>query len=431
MRNKRLKKNIWIFNHYATSMFKDGGGRHYHIAKELQKKGYNPVIFCANTFHNSKKSIETSGGRFLLKEKNGIPFVFIKTVPSNKNNFKRLMNMYFFYKHLLGSYRSVIKQVGHPDIIYASSVHPLTLVAGIQISKKLNIRCISEIRDLWPEAIFKFSKIRENSILGKLLIRGEKWIYENSDSLIFTKEGDIDYLIEKEWLDYQGGNIKEDNCFYINNGIDINGFVKNYNNNIFSDCDLESNKFKVIYTGAIRPVNMVNKLIEVASYLKQNQDILILIYGSGNELEWLKKQAEQLNLSNIIFKGNIEKKYIPFILKNADLCILNYSQKNYNWDRGNSSNKLFEYFAAEKPVISTIKMGYSPIQKYNCGFEFEGDDNSKEVARKIIDLKYMKERDFDEYKKLCNNSQKASEEFYYSKLSRKLIDIIEDNTKNE
>ena len=36
-------------NHYATSALEQKGGRHYWMAKELVKKGYQPVIFCANT----------------------------------------------------------------------------------------------------------------------------------------------------------------------------------------------------------------------------------------------------------------------------------------------------------------------------------------------------------------------------------------------
>lgn len=38
-------------NHYATGMFFNEGGRHYWFAKELQQKGYEPVIFSCNVKH--------------------------------------------------------------------------------------------------------------------------------------------------------------------------------------------------------------------------------------------------------------------------------------------------------------------------------------------------------------------------------------------
>ena len=37
-------------------------------------------------------------------------------------------------------------------VSYTHLVHPLTLVAGIKIGKKLKVPCICEIRDLWPES---------------------------------------------------------------------------------------------------------------------------------------------------------------------------------------------------------------------------------------------------------------------------------------
>jgi hypothetical protein len=39
-----MKKNIWIWNHYATSMHFNEGGRHYCFAKYLILKGYKVKI---------------------------------------------------------------------------------------------------------------------------------------------------------------------------------------------------------------------------------------------------------------------------------------------------------------------------------------------------------------------------------------------------
>ena len=50
-----MKKNVWIWNHYATNMFNDKAGRHYWFAENLIETGYNPTIFCASTIHNSNE----------------------------------------------------------------------------------------------------------------------------------------------------------------------------------------------------------------------------------------------------------------------------------------------------------------------------------------------------------------------------------------
>ena len=75
-----MKKDVWLINHYATEMFETQGGRHYNFAINLKKKGYRPVIICASFLHKGTKNyIEEKDQRFIIKEREGIPFVFIKT----------------------------------------------------------------------------------------------------------------------------------------------------------------------------------------------------------------------------------------------------------------------------------------------------------------------------------------------------------------
>ena len=351
-----MSKNIWLWNHYATDMYKDEGGRHYWFAENLIKKGYETTIFCANTYHNKEEYIDTKNKKYTTDILNNIPFVFVKTVPALGNGIDRVKNMVLFYKNIFSVAKEYSKQTKKPDVIVASSVHPLTMLAGIQIAKKFKVPCICEVRDLWPEAIFAFNKSRENSILGKILVAGEHWIYKNADALIFTKEGDTDYIKEKKWDIEQGGDIDLNKCHYINNGIDFEQFINGSKNNIIEDEDLESDKFNVIYTGAIRPVNNVGNLLDTAKLLKEYKDIQFLIYVDGNQKEQLEERIKNENITNVKMKGFINKQYIPYILSKSSVNILNYSASQYNWSRGNSSNKLFEYMASGRPVISTVKM---------------------------------------------------------------------------
>ena len=419
-----MRKKVWIMNHYATNMFYDEGGRHHWFAKNLQIEGYEPVIFCANTLHNSLDVINTNG---IYKEDSseGVPYVFVKTTSATGNGLARVKNMALFAWNLKRVARKYAKRHGKPDMILASSVHPLTLVAGILIGKKLNVPVICEVRDLWPEAIFAFDKAKEKSLVGRLLTAGEYWIYRKADALIFTKEGDTDYLIEKKWDTPQGGKINLQKAFYINNGVDIYRFNKSIENNILEDDDLLSSKFTVTYVGAIRPVNNVENLVHTAEILKENNDIDFIIYGDGIHRPILEKYIDEHNLSNVKLKGFVNKKFIPFILSKSNLNILNYSSEKYNWSRGNSSNKLFEYMASGKPVISTAKMGYSIINKYSCGSELE-ENTPDELANAILYFKNLPKNEYNTYR---INAKDGVKDFDFKVLTKKLIDVIESTNK--
>ena len=418
---KETNNNIWIFNHYATDMFKNHGGRHYNFAKYLIKKGYNVKIFCANTYHNKNESVEIEKGKFKIEYCDNIPFIFVKTVKSIGNGLKRVLNMIMYYINVQKTAK-VLSKKEKPDIIIASSVHPLTMVAGIKAAKRLKIPCVCEIRDLWPEAIFLFKKLKENSLIGKLLIKGEHWIYKNADKLIFTKPGDMDYLRERKWTLELGGEIDIKKCYYINNGVDLDSYKKLEKEQIIKDSDLESKKFNVVYAGAIRPVNNVGNLLDTAELLKNRTDIQFLIYGEGNQLPELQNRVETEKLFNVKLKGYIRKNNIPFVLSKSSLNILNYSQSLYNWTRGNSSNKLFEYMASGKPIISTVKMGYDFIEKYNCGISLE-NNTPENLAKAIIKFKDMTE---DEYLMYSKNALKAAEDFDFKNLTNKLVEVIEE-----
>lgn len=251
---------------------------------------------------------------------------------------------------------------------------------------------------------------------------GEHWIYKNADALIFTKEGDIDYIKEKKWDILQGGDIDIKKAHYINNGVDTEAFYKSIKENKLEDTDLDEGSFNVVYVGAIRPVNNVGKILDAATLLKDEEDIKFLIYGDGNQKDMLEKRIALEGLSNVKMKGFVNKQFIPYILSKSSVNILNYSQTQYNWIRGNSSNKLFEYMASGKPIISTVKMGYSIIDKYKCGIELE-NASPEILAETILRIKNMSK---EEYQELGQNAKAGVKDFDFKILTKKLIKVIEE-----
>lgn len=418
-----MKKNVWIFNHYATNMYFDKGGRHYWFAKYLKRAGYNPVIFCANTVHGFETEIDTNGKVCTQKidGENKIPFVFIK-VPSYKGNgISRIKNMAGFYMRLFPVAKLYAKRYGKPDAILASSVHPLTLVAGIKIAKKMSVKCICEVRDLWPESLVAYGKLKRDSLLTKFMYIGEKWIYKRADSLVFTMEGGKAYIKDQKWDKGNGGPIDLNKVFYINNGIDLEPLAEQkrievYDNPKFNDLKND----KIIYTGSIREVNNVGVILDAAKRL-HDLDITFCIFGDGDEREKLEKRIEKENIKNVIFFGKVEKKYIANIVSQALLLLLLYSQDIFGVAKyGMSQNKFFDYLASGRAIISNLPNKYSIINNYGCGIE-KAMPTGVELERNIRDMLKDK-RKLEEW---GGNSSIAAKDFSFMEHTKKLISIIE------
>lgn len=405
-------------NHYATEMFDNEGGRHYWFSKYLQEKGNNTSIFCANTFHNSKKIIDTDGKKYLVKHKNEIPFVFVRTVPATGNGIKRLYNMGVFYKNLFVAANNYVKENGKPDVIIASSVHPLTLIAGEKIARKLNIPCICEIRDLWPESLIEYGYLRRNSIISKVLYSGERYIYKNADSLIFTVPGAKQYIIDRKRQD----QVKLDKVHYINNGVDLSEF--NYNATKYTLVDedlLDGSKLNIIYTGSIRPVNDIGFILDCAKELLNNQkfkNIRFLIYGDGNEMNSLVQRTVSEGIKNVVFKGKINKKYIPFVLKNSWINLLHNKETGIS-RYGTSQNKLFEYLASGKCLVQTMKSNYSICEDNNCGVVMKNQTVDEFIM--ILNKIFNREINIDEIER---NAMEVAKNYDFKNHTEKLLEII-------
>ena len=143
--------------------------------------------------------------------------------------------------------------------------------------------------------------------------------------------------------------------------------------------------------------------------------------GTGDQFKDLKERIEKEHIDNVKMKGSVERKYIPYILSKSSINMLNYAQSQYNWTRGNSSNKLFEYMASGKPIISTVHMGYSIIKRYNCGVELD-EDTPEALAEQIMRFHDM---DILERDKIGKNASNGAEDFDFSALTEKLIKAIE------
>lgn len=417
-----MKKKVWILNHHANSMYFDEGGRHYNIAKYLKEKGYEPVIFCSNACHGNNKIYfeDLKLWQEHWAEKIQVPFIYVAGRPYVGNGKNRILCMLDYYKNVKKVAVEYAKRNGKPDIIIGSSVHPLAVLAAEQLARKFHVKCIAEFRDLWPESIVAMGIAKKTNPIVVALRMLEKKLYIDANAIVFTVPGGYDYITERKW-DKQ---IAKDNVFYINNGVDLEAYMRNIEENVLVDKDLEDqNCFKVIYAGSIRRANGLTELVDGADILKNNGKLKFIIYGTGDYEKELKQKVQDNGQSNVVFKGKVEKKYIPYILSCSDLNILNYNAVAAAgfFRFGSSQNKLFEYFASGKPVLSNFQTNYDLIQEYKCGVSRELP-NAQQYAEAIEEFINLDKRD---YEQMCGNALRAAQDFDFKEHTNEYINIIE------
>jgi len=369
--------NIWIFNHYAVTPDLPGGTRHFDFAKELTKRGYSITIFASSFIHSILKNrkFDDNGPFYIVENYEGINFVWIKTFHYTKNNWRRAINMltYFYKAYFIGKkLPRCYKKIHWPDIIIGSSVHPFTAFIANKLAKYYKVPFIFEIRDLWPQSLIDMKMISKNSLVTTILLKLEKLCLQNCAAVISLSPLTEKYLKMKY-------NIQSEKLFYIPNGV-------NLDNSSYVECGKKENsrEFVLTYTGNIANSNFLDMVMDVAKILKKNKNIIFKIYGSGSSLRDIKDKIDELKLNNISMLPPVQKREIPCVLKMADVLILPTNNVYYG-----SENKLYDYMAAEKPILYINVSSHNYIE----GTGIRVKANPSEIVKAILKLYNCSESD--------------------------------------
>lgn len=404
--------NIWLINHYAVPPKYYPLARQTYFAKYLMAMGHTVTIFAASSVHNSDVNLITDGRKWREETVDGVHYVYIKCCDYQGNGLKRIYNICEFAWKLPG----VCKQFPKPDAIVATSMPPTSCAMGVRMGRKWGCKTVAEIADLWPESIVAYGIAGPHNPAVLALRRLEKWIYKRADALVFTMEGAYDYITEQGWEK----DIPRSKVHYINNGVDLEQFDYNTEHFRVEDPDLDDpDTFKVVYTGSIRKVNNLGLLLDAAKCVNDPR-VKFLIWGDGDEREALEQRVRDENISNVVFKGKVEKKYIPSIVSRANLNFA-HNSFTYLFNYGISFNKLFDYFAAGQPILCDFPCRYNPAINYGAGMEVR-DARPQEIATVIGQLAKLPA----EQRRLMGvKARRAAEDYDFKCLTDKLMAVIE------
>lgn len=420
-KEREAKRKIWIVNHYASCPDYPNEHRHFDIARELVKQNYEVTIIAASTMHNMGVNLIEDDSPILEKSYEGVRYLFLKTRSYEGNGVNRILNMRDFLK----GFRRIVFDLPRPDVIVASSPHLPSLNVALDVADKLDVPCICEVRDLWPQSLVEYGYLPGWDPVSCKLYRDERRAYERADALVFTMEGGADYIRDKGWDTGNGGKIDLAKVHHINNGIDLNQYDFNKIRNCVVPELRETDAAKIVYAGSVRQVNDLGFLIEVASQMKED-DVCFVILGDGDELNELRERVLERGLDNISFVGRVDRSDVPACLERASLLLLHSASQKGLSRYGMSQNKLFDYLASGKPVLSNLPSQYSIVNRYDCGVEMsfkDSRDYASQIRRMLFDEAAMI--------RWGKNARSVAELYSFETLAVHYAEVIEKVLKEE
>jgi glycosyltransferase involved in cell wall biosynthesis len=172
---------------------------------------------------------------------------------------------------------------------------------------------------------------------------------------------------------------------WIPNGVDLSRF-----GDFKVSASSEPEKvFKVMYLGAHGQANALDVLIQTAKNIQDQgyYEIRFILVGDGPEKPKLMALAKELGLLNVEFRDPVPKSEVAKVLHEADAFFVQLGGTEV-YRYGISSNKLFDFMAAGKPVFSSAAAPKKPVEEAGCGFTIPPRDPDA-LAEAVIKLYQM------------------------------------------
>lgn len=403
------QKTIWIINQYASTPETGMGGRHYYLAEELARLGYQ-VYVIAGSYSHLLREHKILQDDFMIEEVLlGFSFVWVNLpVYHDAHSKQRIINEFIFSKKI----KKLTSVLSKPNVVYHSSPALISYFGAQYITRKFNATYVFEERDLWPLTLIELGGYSKFHPFICFLQWIEDKAYSQADFMFSN------LLNAVEHVKTRGGNVSK--FSWIPNGISITEMEKKENLTISIEQQIPKDKFIVGYTGTIGVANAVDYLIEAASLLQENSDIHFVLVGSGKEKLILEQKCRTLGLANVTFIDALPKKQVQSILEKFHVCYIGW-HKNSLYRFGISPNKLPEYMYSGKPIIHAFSGSGDLVQKANAGLTVEAQ-NSSAIISAIKELYNMTQEERDILG--ANGKAFVLHNLAYQQIAKKLADIL-------
>lgn len=344
----------------------------------------------------------------LLKLEN-FRYSIIKRKIINKNNF--VIRYLDELKYVFSAFKIWRKLTKEIDLVLIQS-NPNSVFHAILLSIFMRKPIILNLYDVFPGHAMSIG-VMNNKLIYNALRMLQKILYKKCKYIVAMSEDMKEELLTEK--------VPNEKVKVVRNWFDDTVFevLPKQENKFFNKYNLDTNKFYIQFAGLLGYVFDYKMYLDVAERLKDEEDIVFLLIGDGNQKEKILAEIKERNVTNIKYFPWQPLNIISDVYNACDIGIIPLKKGVI----GNGvPSKACQLMAAKRVILNSVEdSDYTKLfDDYKMGINVT-NHNPETVAEAILDLK--------------NNSEKCAElgenaySFAYENYSRKkntaqFVDLI-------
>ncbi len=406
MNAEKKSLHILLIHQAFVSLGEAGGTRHAEFAEYLVSKGHRVTIIASSISYLTGRQRPED----VSSQEKGLTILRAATYRSLHRSFlHRLLN---FFTFMISSF-FVGLRVSKVDLVWGTSPPLFQAFSACLLAFLKRKPFMFEVRDLWPDFA-----IAAGVLTSRPLIEASKWLekflYRRADQLLLNSPGFEDHVRS------HGGR----NIAIIPNGADPSMFHPDDRGESFRATHNLQGKFVLLYAGAHGLSNDLETVLQAARLLKNKPEIAIVLLGDGKDKAALIQEALKFDLFNIHFLPALPKSGMAVALAGSDACLA--ILKDYDLYKTVYPNKVFDYMAAGRPVITAIDGVIREVIEAAQAGVFSPPGDAEQLAQTI---EKMAEQTKASRKMGLSGRSYLEEHFSRPKLAAELLELIESQTK--
>ena len=286
--------------------------RTYEHAREWVKLGHDvTVITCAPNFPEGVLFDGYKNKWYQREVMEGIDVVRVKTyITANEGFVKRILDYISF--GVMGGIAGLFQT--RPDVIVSTSPQFFCACGAWVLSVVRWKPWVFELRDIWPASITAVGAMEKSTII-RVLEKLEMFLYRRADRIVAVTNSFKTELIER--------GIDGDKIDVVINGVDLSKYspVETKSPALADQYGL-AGKFVVGYIGTHGMAHALDKVLDAAALLQDNDDVRFLFAGGGAERASLERLAAERGLSNVVMMPRQPKEAMPAVWSLCDISLI-------------------------------------------------------------------------------------------------------------